>query len=106
MGRRADQLLAQRLRQAPPLHRAAPGLRRRLPRTGRRHRDGPWPARRRLAQVPLEHPAKITTHPLTYWRAPLAGAVDLLDQFPHASLAVVDDAGHALPHEQPELLRA
>ena len=23
-----------------------------------------------------------------------------------ASLAVVDDAGHALPHEQPELLRA
>jgi pimeloyl-ACP methyl ester carboxylesterase len=35
-----------------------------------------------------------------------AAAVDLLDHYPHASLAVVDDAGHALPHEQPELLRA
>jgi pimeloyl-ACP methyl ester carboxylesterase len=34
-----------------------------------------------------------------------AAAVDLLDQHPHATLAVVDDAGHALPHEQPELLR-
>ena len=35
-----------------------------------------------------------------------ATAADLLDHYPHASLAVVDDAGHALPHEQPELLRA
>jgi pimeloyl-ACP methyl ester carboxylesterase len=35
-----------------------------------------------------------------------AAAVDLLDEHPHASLAVIDDAGHALPHEQPELLRA
>jgi pimeloyl-ACP methyl ester carboxylesterase len=35
-----------------------------------------------------------------------AAAIDLVDQYPHASLAVVDDAGHALPHEQPELLRA
>jgi pimeloyl-ACP methyl ester carboxylesterase len=35
-----------------------------------------------------------------------AAAIDLLDHHPHASLAVVDDAGHALPHEQPELLRA
>lgn len=35
-----------------------------------------------------------------------AAAVDLLDSHPRASLAVVDDAGHALPHEQPELLRA
>jgi pimeloyl-ACP methyl ester carboxylesterase len=35
-----------------------------------------------------------------------AAAVDLLDDHPHASLAVVDDAGHALPHEQPALLRA
>ena len=35
-----------------------------------------------------------------------AAATDLLDKYPHASLAVVDDAGHALPHEQPELLRA
>jgi pimeloyl-ACP methyl ester carboxylesterase len=35
-----------------------------------------------------------------------AAAVDLLDDHPHASLAVVDDAGHALPHEQPDVLRA
>ncbi len=35
-----------------------------------------------------------------------AAATDLVDHYPHASLAVVDDAGHALPHEQPELLSA
>jgi pimeloyl-ACP methyl ester carboxylesterase len=35
-----------------------------------------------------------------------AAAIDLFDHYPHASLAVVDGAGHALPHEQPELLRA
>jgi pimeloyl-ACP methyl ester carboxylesterase len=35
-----------------------------------------------------------------------AAAADLIDHYPHASLAVVDDAGHALPHEQPDLLRA
>jgi pimeloyl-ACP methyl ester carboxylesterase len=32
--------------------------------------------------------------------------VDLVDDYPHASVAVVDDAGHALPHEQPDVLRA
>jgi pimeloyl-ACP methyl ester carboxylesterase len=35
-----------------------------------------------------------------------AAALDLVDHHPHASLAVLDDAGHALPHEQPELLRS
>ena len=35
-----------------------------------------------------------------------AAAADLLDDYPHASLAVLDSAGHALPHEQPEVLRA
>jgi pimeloyl-ACP methyl ester carboxylesterase len=35
-----------------------------------------------------------------------AAAVDLVHRYPRASLAVLDDAGHALPHEQPELLRA
>jgi pimeloyl-ACP methyl ester carboxylesterase len=35
-----------------------------------------------------------------------AAATDLIDHYPRASLAVVDDAGHALPHEQPDLLRA
>jgi pimeloyl-ACP methyl ester carboxylesterase len=35
-----------------------------------------------------------------------ASAADLLSHYPRASLAVVDEAGHALPHEQPDLLRA
>ena len=35
-----------------------------------------------------------------------AAAVDLLDHYPRASLAVLDDAGHALPHERQELLGA
>jgi pimeloyl-ACP methyl ester carboxylesterase len=35
-----------------------------------------------------------------------AAAADLAYHYPHASLAVVDDAGHALPHEQPGLVRA
>lgn len=35
-----------------------------------------------------------------------AAAVDLSGDLPRASLAVLDDAGHALPHEQPEILRA
>lgn len=33
-------------------------------------------------------------------------AHELADASPRASLAVLDDAGHALPHEQPALLRA
>jgi pimeloyl-ACP methyl ester carboxylesterase len=35
-----------------------------------------------------------------------AAAIDIAEDHPKASLAVLDDAGHALPHEQPELLRA
>jgi pimeloyl-ACP methyl ester carboxylesterase len=35
-----------------------------------------------------------------------ATAANLVDDHAHASLAVLDDAGHALPHEQPGLLRA
>ncbi len=35
-----------------------------------------------------------------------AAAVDLLEEHPRATLAVVDGAGHALPHEEPGLLRA
>lgn len=34
-----------------------------------------------------------------------AAATDLVDYYPHATLAVLDEAGHALPHEQPQLLR-
>jgi pimeloyl-ACP methyl ester carboxylesterase len=33
-----------------------------------------------------------------------ARAWDLLDGYPRATFAVLDRAGHALPHEQPELL--
>src|SRR3954447_22702337 len=68
MGGRADQLLAQRLRPTPSLHRTPAGLRRRLPCFGRRHRHHPCTAAGRLVLLPLGHPAKITTHPLTYWR--------------------------------------
>jgi pimeloyl-ACP methyl ester carboxylesterase len=35
-----------------------------------------------------------------------AAAVDLLDDYPQATLAVIDGAGHALPHEQPKVLAA
>ena len=35
-----------------------------------------------------------------------AAAADLLDHYPHATFAVLDGAGHALPHEQPTLLTA
>jgi pimeloyl-ACP methyl ester carboxylesterase len=35
-----------------------------------------------------------------------ARAAELLEQCPHATIAVLDHAGHALPHEQPELLHA
>jgi pimeloyl-ACP methyl ester carboxylesterase len=35
-----------------------------------------------------------------------ATARDLLERYPRATFAVLDRAGHALPHEQPELLRA
>ncbi|MEU6577146.1 alpha/beta fold hydrolase [Streptomyces sp. NPDC046805] len=31
-------------------------------------------------------------------------AADLLDHYPRATLAVLDGAGHALPHEQPGVL--
>ena len=34
------------------------------------------------------------------------GASELAAALPHATLAVLDDAGHALPHAQPDLLRA
>jgi pimeloyl-ACP methyl ester carboxylesterase len=33
-------------------------------------------------------------------------ATELLERYPHATLAVVESAGHALMHERPELLAA
>ncbi|MDQ0663204.1 pimeloyl-ACP methyl ester carboxylesterase [Arthrobacter ulcerisalmonis] len=35
-----------------------------------------------------------------------ADAAGLLERYPHATLAVIEDAGHALMHERPELLTA
>ena len=35
-----------------------------------------------------------------------ADAVDLVERYPHATLAVVDDAGHALVHERPDVFAA
>lgn len=35
-----------------------------------------------------------------------ADAAELLGRYPHATLAVIEDAGHALMHERPELLAA
>jgi pimeloyl-ACP methyl ester carboxylesterase len=35
-----------------------------------------------------------------------ADAAELLQRYPHATLAVIEDAGHALMHERPELLAA
>lgn len=35
-----------------------------------------------------------------------AAAADLIDRWPRASVAVIDDAGHVLPHERPEILGA
>ena len=33
-------------------------------------------------------------------------AIELLERYPHASLAIIEGAGHALMHERPELLAA
>ena len=35
-----------------------------------------------------------------------ADAIELLEHYPHATLAVIDDAGHAVIHERPDLLAA
>jgi pimeloyl-ACP methyl ester carboxylesterase len=35
-----------------------------------------------------------------------ADAVELLQRYPHATLAVIEDAGHALMHDRPELFAA
>jgi pimeloyl-ACP methyl ester carboxylesterase len=35
-----------------------------------------------------------------------ADAAELLERYPHATLAILEDAGHALLHERPELVTA
>ena len=56
-------------------------------------------------EAPYRHPTLVVTGRQDS-TVGYAGAWDLLDQFPRATFAVLDRAGHALPHEQPELLRA
>ena len=57
------------------------------------------------ASGPFPHPVLIVTgrqdSTVGYTRA-----WDQLADYPHATFAVLDAAGHALPHEQPEVLRA
>lgn len=94
----------------------------RTPATARRYRDcvlpgtllADWDALGRiLAQWPLRPPPEDRAryrHPTLILAgrqdatAGSAHAAGLLAHYPHATLAVVDDAGHALAHEQPALL--
>ena len=55
--------------------------------------------------TPFDHPTLIVAgrhDSATGYR----GAMGLVESYPRATLAVLADAGHALPHEQPELLGA
>jgi pimeloyl-ACP methyl ester carboxylesterase len=54
--------------------------------------DGPYP-----------HPALILTGRQDS-SVGYASAADLLPHYPHATYAAIDGAGHALPHEQPQLV--
>jgi pimeloyl-ACP methyl ester carboxylesterase len=56
-------------------------------------------------QGPYRHPALIVTGRQDSMVG-YAGAWDLLDRYPRATFAVLDRAGHALPHEQPGPLAA
>jgi pimeloyl-ACP methyl ester carboxylesterase len=56
-------------------------------------------------QAPYRHPTLLVTGRQDS-SVGYSGAWDLLAQYPRATFAVLDAAGHALPHEQPELLRA
>jgi pimeloyl-ACP methyl ester carboxylesterase len=60
-----------------------------------------WPVH--VGSAPWERPTLIVTGR----RDSVVGcadATDLLAQYPHATLAVLEDAGHALMHERPDLL--
>lgn len=58
-----------------------------------------------LAAAPYEGPTLVVAGRLDS-TVGYAGAAGLLDVHPQATVAVVDGAGHALPHEQPALLGA
>ena len=90
----------------------------RTPETARRFLDHSWPGTQlvdgdafgRIAQVwPIDLPVATVSAPTLIMAARhdsvvgYAGAEDLLGSYPNATLSVVADAGHALPHEKPEL---
>jgi pimeloyl-ACP methyl ester carboxylesterase len=54
---------------------------------------------------PYRHPALLVTGRQDS-AVGYARAWEMLERFPRATFAVLDGAGHALPHEQPELLQA
>jgi pimeloyl-ACP methyl ester carboxylesterase len=93
----------------------------RTPATARRYRDHVWPSRSLVDETALERIFARWTIDLgsAAFDAPsliVAGrrdsvvgysdALDLVDQYPRAAVAIVEDAGHALLHERPELLGA
>jgi pimeloyl-ACP methyl ester carboxylesterase len=66
---------------------------------------GRWELSRRPDPAPDRRPTLLVTGRQDS-TVGYASAFDLLDRYPRATFAVLDRAGHALPHEQPELLRA
>jgi pimeloyl-ACP methyl ester carboxylesterase len=93
----------------------------RTPATARRYRDHVLPGTTAVDETALERIFagwKITLGPEPFTgpalivagrRDSIVGlsqATELLDFYPHATLAVLENAGHAVIHEQPELLAA
>jgi pimeloyl-ACP methyl ester carboxylesterase len=91
----------------------------RTPATARRYRDHVLPGMALVDQAVLgrlvaDWPIDLGTGPFAGPTLIVAGrqdstvgyadAIGLLERYPHATLAVLDGAGHALIHERPELL--
>lgn len=93
----------------------------RTPATARRYRDHVVPGTTLVDQAALGRifagwKIDVGSEPLSAPTLIVAGrrdstvgysdATELLERYPHATLAVIEDAGHALIHERPELLAA
>jgi pimeloyl-ACP methyl ester carboxylesterase len=93
----------------------------RTPATARRYRDHVVPGTKLVDEPALGRifsawTVEVGSHTFTAPTLIAAGrrdsvaghtdATDLLERYPHATLAVLEDAGHALMHERPELLAA
>lgn len=89
--------------------------------TARRYRDSVVPGTALEREQDLERiftrwPIDVGADPVSIPSLIVAGrrdstvgysdAVALLEQYPHATFAILEDAGHALMHEKPELLAA